>query len=379
MYITDMKVYMVDGSYSKSIGRNYVLVKLETDEGIYGIGEGTTWPGGKIVKAAMEYVKSYIIGKDPFQIESVWSDLYNRMNHSGMAGFFVCALSGIEMALWDIVGKKLKTPVYNLLGGRCRDKIPVYANYWYKGIPEEPEIYKEKALEVKENGYQMLKMCPFFGYERGMPVTSPEMKKALKLVEAVREAVGPDFGIAIECAALFDNNTVYEGVKLLGQFNPVWLEEPLPPENVDAMAKLRDRTAAPIAVGERLYTRYGFRETIEKQAVSFIQPDLARTGGILETKKIASMAEIYYIPVTPHNPNGPVCTAATLQLTATIPNLYNVEFLYKDEPWRNTIIAPPIIVKDGYIELSDRPGLGIEFDEKEAEAHPAIESIPLKA
>ena len=379
MIITDMKVFLVDGSYNGTIGRNYVLVKLETDEGIFGIGEGTTWPGGEIVKSIMEYLKSYIIGKDPFKIEYIWSDLYKKMNHSGMTGFFVCALSGIEIAMWDIVGKTLNTPVYNLLGGPCREKIPAYANYWYKDISNEPEVYAEKALEVKESGYKMLKMYPFFEYERGMPLTSNEMKKALKLTEAVREAVGPNFGIAIECAALFDNNTVVNGVEILGEYNPVWLEEPLPPENVDALARLHSQVSVPIASGERLYTRYGFREILEKQAVNFIQPDIARTGGILETKKIASMAEVYYIPVSPHNPNGPICTVATLQVAATIPNLYNIEFLYKDEPWRDKIINPPFIVKNGYIELSNRPGLGIEFDEQEAEAHPAIESLALKA
>ena len=363
MKITDVRTFVMGTSW-----RNLIFVKVYTDEGIAGIGEATLQNFEAPVLAYIEAAKKgHVIGSDPLRIEDLWLRVFrDDFWRGGVVAY--TGLSAIEIACWDILGKKAGLPIYNLLGGSCRDKIKVYANGWYT-VERSPEQFAERAKTVKQMGYSALKVDPFGPGHYELDRT--ETRRSIKLIEAIREAVGEDVEIMIEAHGRFSPHTAIEIAGKLEPYDPSWLEEPVPPDNIRALIKVAKKIRLPIATGERAFTRYGFRELFESDAVDIIQPDPIHTGGILETKKIAAMADTYYLTVAPHNSNGPVCTAVAAQLDSCTPN-FKIQETFDDfsEPYVREAVKGAYEIKGGYLTVPTKPGLGIEIDEGIVAEHP---------
>lgn len=368
MIITDIRVIELDAVQQPGGERTWILVEVETDTGIVGLGDATNWPGGAVVVQAIHVAARQVIGEDPRRIEYLWQKMYRATNYIGISGAVVSAISGIDIALWDILGKSLDAPVYTLLGGTCRDRVALYANYWTHGLDPTPEAFAKKARAVVAAGYRGLKFMPFRRLDSvtalalDRTVTPRDITDAVGLVTAVREEVGPDIELYVEAGGKLSPYSFIPFVEALSGLRISFIEEPLPPENVEAMAKLARRSPVPIAVGERLYTHHGVRRTLELGGVSLLQPDIVRTGGLTAGKKIATLADAYYVPVAPHNPNSPLSTVVSAHFGLATPNFHSLEYLYEDVPWRDTLLQPALTISDGFIALSDRPGLGFELD-----------------
>ena len=351
--------------------RNLVHVKVETDEGIVGVGESR--PLNKhetLVGYLSDISERYIVGSDPFEIERLVRKLtvedYGRPGEVVMTGTAV-----LEMACWDIMGKALGVPVYRLLGGAVRDKIKAYANGWYT-VERSPQEFHAAAKRAVDKGYHALKFDPFGAGFYEMERT--EKLRSISLVEAVRDAVGPDVEILIEMHGRFNPVTAVEMTRELSAFKPSWVEEPVPPENLAALKKVMDAVAplaVPVATGERLHTLFEYRELFELHACDIIQPDISHFAGILNTKKLAAWADTYYMLVAPHNVGGAVSTAAALHLAACTPN-FKIQEHFNDFDEEYVLQAAPGLPKvvDGYFSLPTAPGLGVTLDEAVIEAHP---------
>lgn len=368
MKITRISCHALDATYSAlaRMPRKFIIVLVETDAGITGIGDATNWPVGANLPHVVGEIGQSLIGRDPMEIERLWHDMYRTTNYVGMAGLAVTALSGIEIALWDIAGKALNAPVYQLLGGAVREDVSVYANYWSLGVARDPQAFADAARATVAQGYRALKFYPLDAPAAGDPLrrtlTRPQLREILALVSAVRDAVGPDIELYVECGGKLDYFTALRLLKDLEPFDIGFVEEPIPPENMETMARLSAHSRIPIASGERLYTAYDFRRILELQAVAIVQPDLVRTGGLLECKKIAAMADAYFTPVAPHNANSPISTMATLHFAVNTPNFMTLEYFVQDVAWRDQFMTPPIRVTNGRIARPSGPGLGIELD-----------------
>ena len=361
MRITDLKTFLVH-----CYRTNWVFVKIETDQGISGIGEATLEHKEKAVEAAVLELKRYLLGKDPREITRHLHLLY-RDSYWRTGPVLMSALSGMEMALWDISGKELGVPVYRLLGGKCNDRVKAYANAWFAGA-KTPEAFAEKAKEAAVRGFTALKWDPFGSAY--MNLSAKELDLALATVGAVRDAVGNDVDLLIEGHGRFNVPTACMVARALEPFRPLFFEEPVPPENIEALADVRRRSPISIATGERLYHRSQFVELLEKRAADVIQPDLSHAGGLSECRTIAALAEAYQLPFAPHNPSGPIAHAATLQLAACTPNFFMLETMASDVPWRQDLTTESLIFEDGYFEIPERPGLGLELIEEAFAAHP---------
>ena len=361
MKVTDIKTFAVD-----CFRTNWVFVKVETDEGISGVGEATLEYKEKALFGAIEHIKEYLVGKDPTQIEKHYHDIYRDAYWRGGA-VLMSALSAVEMALWDILGKSLGVSVSRLLGGRVHERVRIYVNGWFAGA-REPEEFAEKARAACERGVTALKWDPFG--KSYMSISNADLSRALRCVAAVREAVGDGVDLLIEGHGRFNLPTAVKIANELAPFRPMFFEEPTPPDNLDTLREVKERSPVPISAGERLYTRYDYRPMFDKMAADYIQPDISHAGGIMELKKIAAEAESRYIPFAPHNPSGPVANAATLQLAATCQNFEILEIMYSDVPWRGDVTDEALVYKDGYIEIPDRLGLGIALHEEACLAHP---------
>lgn len=363
MKITTIEPILFDAG----LGRVWLFVRVETNEGITGIGESTTTEPF-MAAAVLRRVGDSLIGEDPRHIQALWQQTYRRHYNVRGGPLLLCAMSGIEHALWDIVGKMAAMPVYQLLGGNVRDRIPVYVNHMFFSGINGPREYSERAAEAVARGYKAIKIDPF-GAARDH-LSRSELDRACATIRAVRDAVGADIEIAVDSHAKFAMATAIRIGHALEEFGPLFFEEPVPPENTAAMRKVRESVTVPIATGERLYTKWGFRELLEAQAAEIIQVDVAHCGGILEARMIAAMAETYYVQIAPHSWYGPVSFAASLHLDACIPNLLIQERpVPHDEPaqQRNLVAAPRL--DDGHIPIPDGPGLGISLDESVLEAH----------
>lgn len=363
MKIVDLKTFVVGAAW-----RNLIFIRLDTDEGISGYAEATSHNKTRALTGYLEEAKGrYVIGADPFDIENLFSRMF-RLDYSYAATVQTTVISAVEIACWDIVGKALGQPVWRLLGGKCRETVPAYANGWYTG-DRSPASFAKRAAEVAAMGYRGLKLDPFGG--GGLELSREERLQAVALVEAVRAAVGPSVELFIEAHGRFGPATSIAMARDLERFEPSWYEEPVPPENIDVLLYVKGRIGIPVATGERAYTRYGFRELIERQAADIIQPDVIHAGGFLETKKIAAMAEPHYMSVAPHNSNSPLCTAASVHLAATLPNL-KIQETFDDfaEPWLRELVVGAPVPRDGGFALPARPGLGIEFREELVPEHP---------
>ena len=340
------------------------LVKIDTDEGISGIGEGTLETKEKTVAACIMEHERYLLGKDPLQIEKHWQAMYRGTYWRG-GPILNSAISAIEIALWDITGKHFNTPIYNLLGGKCRDKIRCYMGVGGR-TPDELADNVERGLK---DGYSAFKFGAYGVNDRMLDAVD----EAERRCKAVREKVGEKVDIMLECHGRPSLQIALNLVQSLAKYKPLWIEEPLFPENVDAMAELCRHSRIPIATGERLFTKWDFRELFEKRAAHIIQPDPVHCGGILETKKIAAMAESYYIQVAPHCPYFQVALATSVQIDACTPNFLIQEGGRLRGKW---LVKESLEVENGYIKLPTKPGLGVELNMKAIEERPYKPRIP---
>ncbi len=351
-----------------SAWRNFVFAHVLTDEGVSGIGEARPVNREEAVAAYLDAIAHrYVIGSDPFNIEALVLRI-TRDDFETPGATEMTAIAIVEMACWDIIGKVAGQPVYRLLGGACRDRIKAYANGWYTG-ERTPEAFAQAARRVVARGYRALKLDPF-GAGAG-ELEREEHLASLALVEAVRDAVGPDVEIFIEMHGRFTAAQAIALARDLERFAPGWIEEPVPPDQPGALARVASQVTTPVATGERLHTRAAFRDLLALGAADILQPDISHCGGLLETKKIAAMADTYGLLLAPHNVGASVSTAAALHLAACTPNLKIMEY-FNDfaEPFVKESATGLPEVKDGYFPLPSGPGLGVTFNEEVVEAHP---------
>ena len=373
-----MKIVRIDTFLVGSGRRNLVFVKVVTDEGLYGVGEAYSAGPDEATVAVIKDFESWIVGQDPMNIEFLWQWMYNCSRFPG--GVITnSAISGIEHALWDIKGKALGVPVYQLLGGKARDKIRVYQNPGGR----TPEQMAENSLALIEKyGYTALKIGPQPPDSDRMPLNAA-LRGAVARMEAVRRAVGDDIDIGVDPhAKIFEPIRAVQMAQALKPYNPYFFEEPIRPENIDAMASLRGQVDIPVATGEMLYTKYEFRDLLVRGGADIIQPDICCAGGILEMRKIAAMAEAFYVTVAPHNPMGPIATAVNVHFAAATPNFLILEYNPDEKADRRDLVDEPMKVVDGHIELPTKPGLGIDINEEALSKYPPVRwhrAFPLRA
>ena len=363
MRIADVDTFVIGTDW-----RNLSIVRLRTDEGLVGLGEVRMVNHTEALLGYLrEVAPRHVVGHDPLHIEELVKkmsrDDFSRAGEVMSSGIAVC-----EMACWDIVGKALDQPVYNLLGGPVRDRIKAYANGWYR-VKRTPEEFHSAAKKVVEKGYKALKLDPFGPghYELGRD----EKHQAIALVEAVRDAIGPEPEILLEMHGRFSPATAIEMARKLEPYGLGWVEEPVPPVNLKALKKASQKISAAVATGERIHQRNEYRELFELQAADVIQPDISQIGGLLETKKLAAWADSYYVTVAPHNVGGQISTAAALHLAACTTN-FRIQEYFNDfaDPWiRQAEPGIPEVV-DGYFSLPAGTGLGVELDKEVIAAHP---------
>jgi L-alanine-DL-glutamate epimerase-like enolase superfamily enzyme len=371
----------------------HLWVKVATDAGIIGIGECVH--GGHQAIAIIRNLEPKLIGRDPFAIDALIEEL--RREHvfdGGTAGALVTALTGIEIALWDVKGRALGVPLYELLGGKFRDRIWVYCDCQVDPGMDFDEI-EHVVHAVLAKGFTAIKIDLDVGaYSAGrIPVNAGahadarfgqtfvkdkfnytamqrEHERMVQLVDMVTRAAGKDVAVAADLHTRLDVPSAIRLVRDLAPYHLLWLEEPLPPENIDALREVKAHSTIPICVGENLYLRFAFRELFEKHAADIVMPDLPKCGGLSDGRKIANLAELYYIPFAPHNVSSPIGTMATAHVCASVPNFLILEWHWNERPYWTTIIKQKQdIIKDGYIELPDQPGIGVDLDEEVARQH----------
>jgi galactonate dehydratase len=359
MRVTAIRTYIME-----SPGRDYVFIKVQTDAGIHGWGEGTLEMKQGTVAAAVQDLQGFILGEDPTRIDYLWQRMYRQGFWRGGVAI-LSAISAIEQALWDITGKAYGQPVYKLLGGAVRDYIPCYTHC---GDPE-------RAKQLMGEGWNAFKSGPAGRRGAGAVVTEKEIpRQTAEAFERLRQVCGDDVELMCDVHGRLRPAAAIRLGKALEPYGLLFYEEAVPPDNVQSLRLLREAgLTMDIATGERAFTKWGFREIIEQQLVDVIQPDICHDGGIKETVKIAAMAETYHILVAPHNPNGPVGTAASVHAAAVIPNFLILE--YAQSPTRDACQAggeaERLAARNGRIELPTKPGLGIELDEAYLAAHSA--------
>jgi galactonate dehydratase len=368
-----MKITRISSTVVNANMRNWIFVKVETDQdGLYGWGEATLeWKTAGVV-GSVEDVGRLLIGEDPMRIEHLYQMMTRQYFwRAGIEG--MSAISGIEQALWDIKGKALNVPVYELLGGRVRDTIRMYnhlgggqMNVMYEST--ETAQFAENAIAIKESGYTAIK---FMAVPRTEPVEGmQQVRQAARYVEAIRNAVGDDMDLMVDLHARTWPAMGIEYCHALEPYGLYWFEEPCPTEDIEATLQVTRQSRIPIATGERLVGKSQFRDLIARRACHIIQPDLSHCGGLWEARKIAAMAEAHQIAVAPHNPNGPIATAATIHFAAATPNWIIQEAITNDVPWRNEVVVNPVEVVNGHAAIPTLPGLGIDINETEAAKHP---------
>jgi galactonate dehydratase len=353
-----------------SAWRNLTFLKLTTDEGLTGVSEvRLSNRTGALLGYLEECKKRYILGADPFRIEHIVQRMF-RDDYGRVGEICASAISLVEIACWDIVGQAANLPVYVLLGGAVRDKIKAYANAWNQ-VPRTPEDIGRAAKAAVAKGYQALKFDPFgAGYHE---MERKDRLHCISLVEAVRAAVGPEVDLFIEMHSRFSPATAIRVARDLEPFEPGWVEEPVASDNLKALAKAARHIRIPVATGERLHHKQEFRELFERQACDIVQPDITECCGLLEAKKVAAMADTYYITVAPHNVGGPVSTATALHLAACTTNFKIQEhFNNFTEPHTRECAAGCPKVVDGYFSLPKGPGLGVTLNEDVIKAHPPM-------
>jgi len=376
MKITAVRTVVVNAQM-----RNWIFVKVETDQpGLFGWGEASLEWKTRAVVGAVEDFAPFLIDEDPERIEFLVQKMY-RQSFWRVGAIGMSAISGIEQALWDIHGKALGRPVYQLLGGRVRDRVRMYTHLGggdMKAVYEtqraaDAQKFVDLALEVVSHGYTAVKVLITPPTESLNSIESYHY--AARTMEALRNALGDSIDIMIDCHGRHSVANAIEFCRVLAPYKPYFIEEPVPPENVDAMLEVRRASPVPIATGERLVSRYEFRQLLEKQACNVIQPDLCHCGGLWEAKKIAAMADTYYMGVAPHNPLGPVANAAALHFALSTPNFLIQEDMLTDVPWRWEVVQHSLKTENGYWLPTEAPGLGIEVNEEAARKYPFQQEV----
>lgn len=385
MKVTNVRPWIIEVDWDNRPGskkqrdpvkRRLVFVQVDTDEGITGWGEVTTYPGpvaNSAIAAFIREVGQSITGDDATQIEAIWQKIFRSMTYLGTRGATTACISAIDIALWDIRGKSLNQPIYKLLGGEVRDRIALYTH------PPEPRSVEQAIADAKEilaSGHRAFKFDPMRSNGgRGTRYMDGEIdpdaeQQAYAIVEAVREAIGPKPEILVDAHGCYNVPTAVRLANTMAQWNIHWFEEPVPPESWKALKQVKEQSRARICVGERLHTRFEFLPIFENGLADFVMPDVTWTGGISELKKISTMAEAYYIPMSPHDASGPVNVVAGSHVMMTVPNFYKLETMRYDLSGYNAFIDHPLDIRNGDLYLSpDRPGLGINLDPGFLKAH----------
>lgn len=372
MKITDVQACVIGRQEAHSGGSVWTFVRIYTDEGIVGTGEcNSGGPGfsGFAVKSALMAIKPYLIGADPFNINMLYEKIRRVGRYGGSSNPpLIFALTGIDNALYDICGKALGVPVYKLLGGKFRDKIRLYADC-HAGEEESPQGYADKALEVVAQGFSAVKFdvdntgvgkLDAFNWTVG----AKEMAHVISLIEGIRDALGFEIDLAIDCHGQFDLPSAITLAKAVEPLRLMWLEEPVPSENVSALAQVRASSSTVICTGENHYTRFEFLELFANKAVDIIMPDLAKAGGIAEAKRIADLADAHYIPIAPHNVSSPLGMMAACHVLASVPNFLVLELHALNIPWWNDLCdGDKPFVENGFMTVSERPGIGVELND----------------
>jgi galactonate dehydratase len=355
---------------------SYVFVQVDTDEGLTGWGEVTTYPGpvaNRVIVAALREMDDFLRGRDPTHIEAIWHDVFRAFTYLGTRGAVTALISGIDVALWDIKGQALGVPIYELLGGPVRATIPLYTHF-----PSAPTVGQmvEHALAEVERGSRSIKTDPFmaagglsnFRYLDGQIDRSVE-NTGVAMIHAIREAVGPDCEILIDAHALYNVPTAVRLASRLAPAAITWFEEPCPPESYDALEQVRAQIPTPISVGERLYTRFEFLPVLARHLTDYVMPDVTWTGGISELKKIATLAETFYVPISPHDASGPINVLAGAQVMMTVPNFYRLEARRIALDFYDAFLEEPLEVRGDALVVPARPGLGARLDVDYLAAH----------
>jgi len=367
MRITEIRTYLMqagapadrawasDGDGHQTGSRNWLFVKVLTDEGVYGVGECSGWP--RVIEAAVKDFAGILVGEDPANIEKLWQKMMVAQMAHGMTGVVGAgAMSGIDMALWDIKGKVLGTPVWNLLGGQVRDRVRIYSH------ASAPEV----ALDLKRRGVTAVK--------------TGGVRDPLRKVAAIREAVGDEMDVMVDLHGppwMTPKDAIVLG-RALEPYHLLFLEDPVAPENLDGLARVGDAVAIPIAAGERVATIWGWRELIEREIVDVIQPDTGRAGGLSQMKKLAGMAEAHHIMLAPHSGTlGPVAEFAALHVLAAIPNTLMLECILDDWHGREKVIGAPPVLEQGHMRVPTAPGLGVDIDEEFIARHPSRRNVSI--
>jgi len=389
--ITSIERVVVDGNYP------WNLIKVETDVGEYGLGEANPGPVGEYI----DYLEPALVGENPLDVDRLVEHMTQLLsNLGGTVGYSQAAVSGIETALWDAAGKLVGVPAYQLLGGKYRDEVQVYVDCHAgehvgdaiaqgadgKIDPEliyDPEAYADEALEVVDDGFDAIKFdldVPYGDEDTSLRrLTNPAIDHKVAIVEAIRDEIGtgPILGVDLHW-----NFTVETATRLVSKLEPYdldWIEDPVPPENADAHQKVTDSTVSPILTGENLVRVEGFQSYITEQAVDLLCPDVQKCGGMLEFRKIATLADAFDMPLVPHNLSSPVGAMATAQACATIPNAFAMEWHAREVPWWDDLtIGDRTLIQDGTIAIPEAPGLGIELDESELNDRLVADQDPIK-
>jgi galactonate dehydratase len=362
MKITDVTTYIAGNSW-----KNWVFTRVDTDEGVHGIGEATVNGFAKSSEAAIHELKRFVIGEDPFDVEQHSLRLFRDVYSDG-GQIQGAALAGIEYACWDIMGKVTNQPVFRLLGGRCHERLRVYANGWYRG-PREPQSFHEKAKQVVARGYTALKFDPFGAAWR--VVDRQDFGLALEIIAAVRDAVGPNVDILVEGHNRFSVHTALQFAEAMHRYSPTWFETPVPAQRIGAMVEVAKRSPVPVACGEDYWSREQFAELLKHDAVHIIQLE-PQILGMTAAKSVCGMVQAFNGVTAPHSAQGPLCSLACAHLNTATPN-FLIHEIFDDfnDDWSANILTHPVKVEDGHITLSgDRPGWGADLNYEEIARHP---------
>ncbi len=385
MKITDVRPWIVTGPPTEATSgpaghlQQYIFVQVDTDEGLTGWGEVTTYPGlvaNRAIAAMIREVREVLIGEDPARIEALWHKLFRLFTYMGTRGATTAMISGIDIALWDIRGQALGQPICDLLGGRVRETVPLYVHF---ASATTPEAMASNAMEQVALGAKAIKCDPFLSAGRlvGLDhidyldgqIDPATEQLGVDMIAAIREAIGPQIELLIDAHAIYNVPTAVRLATRLSAYNITWFEEPCPPESFHALRQVREQVPTRICVGERLHTRFDFVSIFEQRLADYVMPDVTWTGGITELKKIATMAEAYYIPVAPHDASGPINIMAGAHVSLTIPNLYRLEARRAQFGFYNAFLDVPLEVKGGDLIVPNRPGLGVSLDLDYLRAH----------
>ena len=339
---------------------NWLFVKLHAEDGTTGIGEASHGRNDERVRHLIETLKPTVIGVNVFELEP----FRHRFFRDSEGHAYHTAISGIEQAMWDLAGKVLEVPSYQLLGGKCRNRIRLYANINRATVDRSPSGFTRNAEQAVAEGFTAIKCAPFDGVsvsDISKGTLTPAIRMGIDRIHAIRTAIGPDVDLMVDCHSRFNPGLIIQTAKTLDDLNLFWIEDPVPLADLDAVAHVSQSTSMPIATGERLRTLTDFDQLLKRGRVDYILPDVKHVGGLLGLKKIATLAETTNVKVTPHNPSGPVATAASVQCMASVLNFGILEYAWGEVDWRSALVDPPEEIIDGFIELSTRAGLGVSL------------------